>query len=132
MVDTTAVQAEEGEKLTLKSSRPASPSKQSLDRQVFDSEQPTEAALADRVAVERWPSRKSIDRDAKMEHAALASQDIRSNQQTLMEKAMDAMKKSKSPPDSILSSAVGFYSAHATMLAAAIIGMCYMAVCTIK
>ena len=128
MYDTITAQAEESEKVTLKSSRPTSPSKQSLDRQVFESEQPTETALADRVAVERWPSRKSIDRDAKTERAALAtqaSQDIKSKQQNLMEKAMDAMKKSKSPPDSILSSAIGFYSAHATMLAAAIIGMCY-------
>lgn len=42
----------------------------------------------------------------------------------LLERALSVLKRSKSqiPPDSIFSSAVGFYAAHATMLAAAIIG----------
>ena len=42
----------------------------------------------------------------------------------LLERALSVLKRSKSqvPQDSIFSSAVGFYAAHATMLAAAIIG----------
>ena len=45
----------------------------------------------------------------------------------LLERALSVLKRSKSqvPPDSIFSSAVGFYAAHATMLAAAIIGKLY-------
>ena len=43
----------------------------------------------------------------------------------LLERALSVLKRSKAvPPDSILSSAVGFYAAHATMLAAAVIGRC--------
>ena len=44
----------------------------------------------------------------------------------LLERALSVLKRSKSqvPQDSIFSSAVGFYAAHATMLAAAIIGGC--------
>ena len=43
----------------------------------------------------------------------------------LLERALSILKRSKSqvPPGSIFSSAIGFYAAHATMLAAAIIGM---------
>ena len=46
----------------------------------------------------------------------------------LLERALSVLKRSKSqiPPDSIFSSAVGFYAAHATMLAAAIIGEWYV------
>ena len=42
----------------------------------------------------------------------------------LLERALSALKRSRSqlPPDSILSSTVGFYAANATMLAASIIG----------
>ena len=44
----------------------------------------------------------------------------------LLERALAVLKRSKSqvPQYSIFSSAVGFYAAHATMLAAAIIGEC--------
>lgn len=43
---------------------------------------------------------------------------------SMLRRALSMLKRSKSPPppESILSSAVGFYAAQATMLAAAIIG----------
>ena len=126
LLHVATVEPEENEQLVLKGSRPTTPSKQSLDRRVFESEQSTETELADHVKVERWPSRKSIDIKEVTPLATQATKDIRAKQQSLMEKAMDALKKSKSPPDSILSSAVGFYAAHATLLAAAVIGTCHV------
>eukprot|EP00731_Ephydatia_muelleri_P031647 Em0023g154a len=45
----------------------------------------------------------------------------------ILERAFSVLKRTRSPPPgSILSSTVGFYSAHATMLAAAIIGGLYI------
>ena len=43
----------------------------------------------------------------------------------LLERALSVLKRSRSPVphESIFSSAIGFYAAHATMLAATIIGM---------